>query len=396
MARTLNKLIDTRIRTAELKPGRHSDGGGLYLNAKPGGTRSWLFLYNKDGKRKAVGIGPYPAIKLASARQRAAEFRQLVAEGGDPQEAGRRERTPTFKECSEQFLNSMEQQWRNDKHRAQWRMTLGEAYCEQILNKPVDRISTDNLLSILSPIWNEKNETASRLRGRIERVLDFAKAKGWREGENPALWRGHLQNLLPARQKLQRGHHPAMPYEQVATFYSELVGKEAMAALCLRLLILTACRSGEALNATWDEFDFENAIWTLPPERTKAGRVHRVPLTSAALDILKPLSAIRRSDLVFPGSQDERPLSGMAMTMLMRRMKRDQYTVHGFRSSFRDWAGDETDHAREVAEAALAHVSGDATERAYRRGDALAKRRRLLEEWASYVTGFTNAEKEGE
>lgn len=385
MARTLNKLTDARIKSADLKPGRHSDGGGLYLNVKPEGTKSWLFLYHREGKRKAVGIGPYPAMKLAVARQRAADFRQLIAEGGDPQEAKRQERAPTFEECTCQFLDSMERQWRNEKHRAQWRSTLGEAYCSQILNKPIDRISTDDLLAILNPIWNEKNETASRLRGRIERVLDYAKARGWREGENPALWRGHLKSLLPARQKLQRGHHPAMPYDMVPAFYIQLCTKQAMAALCLRLVILTACRSGEAFGARWSEIDLANAVWTLPAERTKAGRVHRVPLTDEALAILRPLHEMRRSDLVFPGNTGDRPLSIMSMAMLMRRMELGHYTVHGFRSSFRDWAGDETNHAREVAEGALAHVSGDATERAYRRSDALAKRRLLLEDWARFL-----------
>lgn len=386
MARTLNRLTDARIKSADLKAGRHSDGGGLYLNVKPGGTKSWLFMFHRDGKRRAVGIGPYPAMKLAAARQRAAAFRQMIAEGGDPQEAQRQERVLTFEECTHQFLGSMERQWRNHKHRAQWRSTLGEAYCTKILNKPVNRISTDDVLSILNPIWNEKNETASRIRGRIERVLDYAKARGWREGENPALWRGHLKSLLPARQKLQRGHYPAMPYMSVPAFYGELCTKQAMAALCLRLVILTVCRSGEALGATWDEMDIANAVWTIPAERTKAGRIHRVPLTDEALAILQPLHELRRSDLVFPGSKSDRPLSGMSMAMLMRRMKLGHYTVHGFRSSFRDWAGDETNHAREVAEGALAHVSGDATERAYRRSDALAKRRLLLEDWAHFIS----------
>jgi len=237
---------------------------------------------------------------------------------------------------------------------------------------------------VLTPIWHDKAETASRLRGRIERVLDFARAKGWRQGENPALWRGHLKSVLPARQKLQRGHHAAMPYRDVPAFVERLQGVEAMAARGLEFLVLTVGRSGEVLEARWSEFDLDAAVWTVPAERMKAGKEHRVPLSDRALAIVKDLRETRISDFVFPGHKKGRPLSNMAFHMLMRRMKVDAYTPHGFRSAFRDWVGDETSFAREVAEAALAHEVGNRVELAYRRSDALEKRRKLMAAWANY------------
>ena len=267
-------------------------------------------------------------------------------------------------------------------------MTLTE-YCVAIQSRKVSTIGTDDVLKVLNPIWTKKAETASRLRGRIERVLDFAKARGWRTGENPALWRGHLKNVLPVRQKLTRGHHAAMPYNQVPAFLEDLRGHQAMAARALEFLILTAARSGEVYEAKWVEIDLEAAVWTVPANRMKAGREHRVPLTDAALAILKPLNEAKQSDYIFPGYKSGRPLSIMAMTMLMRRMKLGHLTVHGFRSAFRDWAGDATAFPRELAEAALAHVVGDMTERAYRRSDALEKRRELMNAWDNFCCKIT-------
>ena len=342
-------------------------------------------MYVRDGRRKAFGLGPYPEVKLAQARQVAAKMRELTAMGSNPATLRQRGITPTFSECVDEFLATMEGQWRNEKHRAQWRMTLGPTYCRSIVNRSVDQISTDDVLSILSPIWTTKHETASRLRGRLERVLDFAKSRGWRVGENPALWRGHLKNLLPTASKLQRGHHPAMPYSMVPDFYLKLAGTDAMAARCLQLVILTACRSGEALNAVWAEIDFDHQLWIIPAERMKAGRTHRIPLSTRATSLLRDLFDRRQSDFLFPGQNAARPLSNMAMGMLMRRMNLAHYTVHGFRSAFRDWAGDETAHPREIAEGALAHIQGDQTERAYRRSDALQKRRRLMEDWCEFL-----------
>lgn len=385
MSRTIHKLTDAFVKSERLSDGRHSDGGGLYLNVKPGGSKSWVFMFNTGGKRRVAGLGPYPAVKLAAARKKAEEYRALVAAGKDPIALQRLSEEPTFAECADLFLASMEGQWRNEKHRQQWRMTLGEAYCKRLLSMRVSAIGTDDVLAVLTPVWQTKAETASRIRGRVERVLDYAKARGWRSGENPALWRGHLRNILPPRAKLTRGHHAAMGYANVPAFVVRLRSLEAMAARSLEFLILTAARSGETLGARWSEFDLDQMVWAVPATRMKAGRPHRVPLSSRATELLTELRLSSQSEFVFPGQRPGRPLSGMAMEMLLRRMKLDDVTVHGFRSSFRDWAGEESAFPREIAEAALAHVVGDATERAYRRGDALAKRRELMESWCEYV-----------
>lgn len=383
MARMLHKLSDVTAKSDKLKAGRHSDGGGLYLNVSQAGSKSWLFMWAREGKRREMGLGSYPVVTLAKARKRADDCRVAVEEGRDPIAEREKETEPTFGECADRLIASMESSWRNDKHRAQWKMTL-TSYCQPIRAKRVSDIGTDDILKVLSPIWQEKPETASRLRGRVERVLDFAKARGWRTGENPALWRGHLKNVLPVRQKLTRGHHAAMPYADVRTFVQRLPVLEAMAARALEFLILTAARSGEALGAQWSEFDLDAGIWTVPADRMKAGKEHRVPLSKRALEIVTVLHEVRLSDYVFPGQKEGKPLSGMAMEMLLRRMKADEFTVHGFRSAFRDWAGDETHFSREVAEAALAHSVGNAVERAYRRADALEKRRQLMQAWADY------------
>jgi integrase len=286
----------------------------------------------------------------------------------------------------------MEEQWRNQKHRDQWRMTLTD-YCGLIRAKKVSEIGVDDVLKVLKPIWTTKSETASRLRGRIERVLGYAKAKGWRQGENPATWRGNLANILPVRQKLTRGHHAAMSYDAVPGFILQLRESEGIAARALEFLILNASRSWEVLGARWDEIDRAAKVWTIPKERMKAGREHRVPLSDAAVEILNRLDNQRFGEhpYVFPGQmkkgqKEGRPLSNMSMAMLMRRLNFSDLTVHGFRSAFRDWAGDRTTFPREIAEAALAHAVGDETERAYRRGDALAKRRKLMEAWEKYLT----------
>lgn len=382
MARAINKLTDAACKAAS-SGGRLGDGGGLYLHVKPSGSKSWAFIWKQDGNRFEMGLGAYPSVKLAKARELATAHRQAIAEGRNPIAEKQKSEIPSFLDCADTFLKSMEGQWRNEKHRAQWRMTVTE-YTKPMHRKSVAEIGTDDVLKVLSPIWQEKPETASRLRGRLERILDFAKVRGWRTGENPALWRGHLKSILPARQKLTRGHHAAMPYSAVPALMRELASREAMAARGLEFLILTAARSGEVLGATWSEIDLESGVWTVPANRMKAGKEHRVPLTPRALQIVKSLHETRISDWVFPGQRQNRPLSGMSFDKLMERIGVDQYTVHGFRSAFRDWVGDETDFAREVAEQALAHRVGDATERAYRRADALDKRRKLMEAWAAY------------
>ncbi|RFC68357.1 MULTISPECIES: tyrosine-type recombinase/integrase [Mesorhizobium] len=393
MALTLNRLTDTAVKAAT-KQTRLSDGGGLYLDVAPGGSKSWVFMWTQNRKRQEMGLGGYPSITLAKARQKAGDCRTAVAEGRNPRIERDREAEPTFADCAEKYIASVESEWRNSKHRYQWEQTLGETYCSHIRSMRVSEIEVEDVLKVLSPIWVTKNETASRVRGRIERVLEYAKVKGWRSGENPAAWRGNLRNLLPKRQKLQRGHQPALPYDEVPAFVVRLRELEAMAARALEFTILTAMRSGEVIGAKWSEFDLEKAVWTIPAARMKAGQQHKVPLSDRALEIMAMLKENERGEYAFageprPGNRQDmlhgRPLSSMAMLMLLRRMKAENITVHGFRSSFRDWCGDQTNFPRDVAEAALAHKVGDETERAYRRLDALEKRRALMQVWADYV-----------
>lgn len=382
------KRLTARAVSTISKPGRHADGNGLYLVVGPGSSRRWLFMFRWEGKLKEMGLGGSTAVSLSEARERAHEARRILATGINPIESRRQAEAAkagdqTFGPFASALVTELSYGFRNEKHRAQWSMTL-TTYAAQLADIPLDQVSTENVLSVLAPIWRVKNETASRLRGRIERVLDAAKARGLRSGENPARWRGHLELLLPKRQKLQRGHHAAMPFMTVPDLIAQLQKRKALAALALELTILTAARSGEILNATWDEFDLQAANWTVPSIRMKAGRLHRVPLAKRSIEILRILQTVRVGIFVFPGQKTGRPLSNMAMEMAMRRMNCGQFTVHGFRSSFRDWVGEATNFPRELAEEALAHVVGDQTERAYRRGDALEKRRNLMEEWAKF------------
>jgi integrase len=388
MARQTQRLSARGVAGLSL-PGRHADGNGLYLVVDKAGAKRWVFLFRFEGRLREMGLGGLSSVPLSRARELATEARTVLATGQNPIDARKIDRAiPTFGACADQLLESMSSEWRNAKHRAQWKMTL-EEYAKPLRGKPIDEITTEDVLKVLKPIWTDKPETASRLRGRIERVLDAAKALGHRSGENPALWRGHLKNLLPRRQKLTRGHHAAMPYDKVAKFCLDLRGREAVAAQALHFCILTAARSGEVLGARWAEIDLDKAIWTVPAARMKAAREHRVPLADPAKAILVAMAEARvhkkPDDHVFPGQKRGAPLSGMAMAMILRRMKLTGVTVHGFRSSFRDWAGECTAFPREVAEAALAHTVGDETERAYRRGDALEKRRELMAGWAEYL-----------
>ncbi|TIL40671.1 integrase arm-type DNA-binding domain-containing protein [Mesorhizobium sp.] len=384
MARALHKLSDVAVKAVKAS-GRHSDGGGLYLWVSPSGSKSWLFMWARDGKRREMGLGAYPTVSLAKARARAADCRSAVEEGRDPIAEKAKEAEPTFGECADKYITTIKSEWRNAKHEYQWNQTL-TSFCESIRPKRVSTITTEDVLEVLAPIWQAKAETASRLRGRIERVLEFAKVKGWRSGENPAAWRGNLRNLLPKRQRLQRGHQPAMPYAEIPAFTARLRKAEAMAARALEFTILTVARSCETLGATWPEIDFKGKLWNVPKERMKAGAPHTVPLSVEALAILKALHEQRQEGQQFIFTRDsENPLSNMAMMMLLRRMKQTEITVHGFRSGFRDWCGDATSFPREVAEAALAHKVGNETERAYRRSDALEKRRKLMQAWADYL-----------
>ena len=398
MPRELAKLSATAV-TKATKPGRLSDGGGLYLNVTPSGAKSWVFMWKEGRKRWEMGLGAFPDVSLKAARDKAAKYRTAVAEGRNPIDERKKAKQTTFGACAEAFIKSMEGEWRNPKHRYQWRQTLGcedasvkrkVSYCATLRDKPVADITTEDVLAVIEPIWQAKNETASRLRGRIEQVLDYARVNKWREGENPARWKGHLEYRLSARKKLTaRGHLAAMPYRDVPAFMATLRQREAMAARALELLILTAARTSEVLKAEWSEFDLEAGLWTVPASRMKGGEEHTVPLSNAALRLLQPLHENRLSNYVFPGNDSPRAknkacLSQMAMEMLLRRMGVENATVHGFRSSFRDWCGDETDFPREIAEAALAHKIKSDVERAYRRSKALEKRRVLMEAWAAF------------
>jgi integrase len=322
-------------------------------------------------------------VTLARARELASQARAKLAEGINPKDARRLSGGTTFGECADRVIEAMRPSWRNGKHAAQWEMTLRD-YAAPLRRLPADKITTDDVLSVLKPIWNTKPETASRLRGRIERVLDAAKAQGLRNGENPARWRGHLDQLLPKRQRLTRGHHAAMSYPELPRFMSDLQARQATAGRALEFAVLTEARSGEVLGARWPEFDLDRAVWTIPATRMKAGREHRVPLSKRAIKIAKELHEVRSGDFVFPGQKAGKPLSVMALEMVVRRMKIEGVTVHGFRSTFRDWSAECTNFTNEVCEAALAHVIENKAEAAYRRGDLFDKRCKLMEAWAKY------------
>ena len=385
MARQINRLNARAVATLT-RNGRHADGGGLYLSISPNGGRRWVFLYRWHGKPTEIGLGSARDVTLARARELAKDARGRLAEGINPKEARKPLEGATFGECADQVIAAMRPSWRSGKHAAQWEATLRKD-AVPLRRLPVHAISTDDVLSVLKPLWNEKPETASRVRGRIERVLDAAKAQGLRTGENPARWRGHLDQLLPKRQRLARAHHAAMSYEAVPAFIADLQSRDTTAALALEFIVLTAARRGEVLGALWDEFDLERAVWTVPAHRMKAGREHRVPLSGRALAIVKALhQAAGGGELVFAGYKPGKPLSGEALAMMLRRMKLDDVTVHGFRSAFRDWAAECTNLSNEVCEAALAHTVSSGTEAAYRRGDLFEKRRKLMDSWAAFCS----------
>lgn len=384
MVRKINRL-NARVVATTTKQGRHADGGGLYLSISSNGGRRWVFLFRWHGKPTEIGFGSARDVTLGRARELAGQARAKLAEGINPKDVRKPTEGATFGECADRQIEAMRPSWRNDRHTAQWKMTLQE-YAAPLRRLPVDRITTDDVLSVLKTLWNDKPETASRLRGRIERVLDAAKAQGLRTGENPARWRGHLDQLLPKRQRLTRGHHAAMNYSAVPAFISDLQARQVTAAGALEFAILTGARSREVIGARWEEFDLNRAEWTVPAQRMKAGREHRVPLSRRALKIVSAVYEARHSDFVFPGQKPGEPLSVTALLVLLRRMRITDATVHGFRSAFRDWAAERTNFANEVCEAALAHVIENKAEAAYRRGDLFEKRRKLMEAWAAYCT----------
>jgi integrase len=387
--------LSARRAQTEKTPGLYADGGGLYLQVSATGAKSWIFRFQIRGRRRDMGIGPTSLYSLAEARQRALEARKLVAEGVDPIEARHAKRSAaaietakgmTFRACAFAYINAHRSGWRNSKHAAQWPATLAAYAYPHFGSLPVQAVDVGLVLKAVEPIWTEKPETASRVRGRIESVLAWATARGYRQGENPARWRGHLENLLPPRSKVRRvEHHAALPYVEIAGFMGELRQQDGIASRALEFLILTGARTGEVIGATWDEFDLKNRLWTVSAERMKAGREHRVPLSRAAVQVIEAMAVIRCSEYVFPGQRNGRPLSNMAFLMLLRRMGRGSLTAHGFRSTFRDWCAEQTNFPRELAELALAHNVGDSVERAYQRGDLFEKRREIMNAWAHFI-----------
>ena len=393
MARQIGKLAALTVKRTK-KPGYYGDGGGLWLQVSRSGTKSWIFRYTRDGRTRDMGLGSLTAVSLADARPIAQGCRKLLSDGLDPIEHRRSIKAAarldaakaiSFDDCAEKYIEAHKLGWRSTKHAKQWRATL-ETHVSPVLGLiPVQDVDTALVIKVLEPIWATKTETASRVRGRIEAVLDWAAAREYRSGENPARWRGHLKNLLPKRSKVRRvKHHLALPYPEVGSFVRELRQQNTIAAESLEFLILTATRTGETIGAQWIEFDLKKCVWTVPPERVKAEKVHRVPLAKPVLAILQRMAEARQSDYVFPGQRYRRPLSNMALLSILRRMGRPGITVHGFRSTFRDWAAEQTNYPREVAEMALAHAVSDEVEAAYRRGDLLEKRKRLMNEWARY------------
>jgi len=389
--RKSNKLTPLAIKSAN-KPGLYGDGNGLYLQVSQFGTKAWLYRFMRDGVARKMGLGPLHTVSLADARQRATEARRMALDGIDPiahrdakRAAAKLEaaKAMTFEQCAEKYIAAHSDSWRNDKHRAQWGSTLKTYVYPVIGELPVAAIDTGLVLKVIEPIWNEKPDTAGRVRGRIEAVLSWATVREYRAGDNPARWRGHLDNVLPKRSKVRAvKHHEALPYVEIPAFMAELNSKDFLSARALEFTILTAVRTSEAIGAKWDEFDLDAKIWTVPGARMKSGRDHRVPLSPRVLEILSALP--REGQFVFAGAKAGKPLSNMAMLELVRGMKGNGLTVHGFRSTFRDWAADRTSYANHVVEMALAHTVKDAVEKAYRRGDLFEKRARLMDEWATY------------
>src|SRR5580658_348643 len=404
MPKRATGLSAAKVRTAG--PGRYCDGDGLYLLVRSPESRFWVFRWVRAGRMREAGLGragsERGAVSLAEARGKAAELMRLVKAGIDPlaqrdaekaaANAAKEERDlkqKTFKAAAELYMAAHEAGWRNPKHRQQWANTLETYAYPRFGEIPVDDIETEHVLAALQPIWTARPETASRVRGRIEAVLDYARTRDWRTGENPARWRGHLDNLLPKTSKVRRvEHHAALPWAEIGVFMAELRRQDGIGARALEFAILTAARTGEAIGATWDAIDIDQKIWTIPAERMKAGKEHRVPLSAVTTEILHAMAKlsarVEPSAPVFPGGRPGKPLSNMALLATLRRMERGDLTTHGFRSTFRDWAAEHTEYAREVVEQALAHALESKVEASYRRGDLFEKRRLLMTDWAVF------------
>jgi integrase len=391
---SIHRLSARAVETAAA--GYRADGGGLYLQVSKAGAKSWVLRYERGGRRREMGLGSLLNVSLATARKKAAEARALLGNGIDPlaekQARLAAERgSLTFREAAEAYIAAHAAGWRNAKHGDQWRNTLATYAYPAIGDLSVKDIDTPHVLKVLEPIWTAKTETATRVRGRIESILDWATARKYRDGENPARWRGHIDKLLPKPGKVAAiEHFAALPYAEVPAFLAALKEQQGIAAQALAFCILTATRTGEVIGARWDEIAGD--VWTIPAERTKARREHRVPLSKPALailDTLRPMADLLghgAAGFIFPGGKPGKPLSNMAMLATLKRMGREDVTTHGFRSAFRDWCGEQTNFPREVAEAALAHVIKDKAEAAYARGDLLAKRAQLMAAWGRYCT----------
>jgi integrase len=408
MARAIEKLSPSTV-TKTTTPGMYGDGAGLYLHVGPDAGektgKSWIFRYMMDGKQHEMGLGPLHTIGLGKARQLARECREQRLSGINPLAARKQRRDAakleaskavTFRSCATKYIAANRAAWRNAKHAAQWDATLATYVYPVIGNLPVAAVETGHVTKILEPIWVSKAETATRVRGRIESILDFGRAHGWRAGENPARWRGHLQNVLPKTAKIQTiVHHPALPWREIGAFMMTLAKEKGVSALALRYAILTVGRTGEVIGARWSEIDIPAAVWTVPAGRMKAGREHRVPLSEPALATLREASRLREKShqdgFVFPGGKAGKGLSDTAMSRVLLRLGRSDVTVHGFRSSFRDWAG-ETGKPDDLAEAALAHIRDDKTQTAYQRGDLLERRQRLMADWAAFCARPTGGD----
>jgi integrase len=392
MARPLHRLTALKVNRAKA-PGMYADGGSLYLRIAPGGSKQYVFRYIRNGRLHDMGIGPCAILSLVEARERAVEARKLLLDGIDPLQAKRARfaelkaaeaKAVTFRQCAEGFIRDNEASWSNAKHRLEWERSLAKYAFPVLGSLPVAAIDTPLVLRVLKSIWQQTPKTASKVRGRIENILGWATVHHYRSGDNPARWQGHLEHALPAI--AQGGHHAALPYDEMATFMAKLRQQTGVPARCLEFTILTAARIGEALGATWDEIDLDKRIWTVPAARMKAGQEHKVPLSTAAIAVLQGLHAIRQSDYVFFGAYAGKAIGKNTPLQTLNSVVGNGATVHGFRSSFRDWAAERTSFPREVAEKALAHAVGDATERSYQRGDFFEKRRRLMDAWGDYCS----------
>jgi len=393
--RKIQKLTALAVKNLS-KPGYHSDGAGLYLQISPTGSKSWVFRYTRQSKQHELGLGSVQAVPLATARVKADEMRLQLATGTDPLQVRKqaqiataleRARAMTFDQCAEAYIKAHRTDWKNAKHVAQWGSSLKKYASPNIGKLPVAEVDTGLVVKLLKDIWEEKTETASRVRGRIEKILDWATTSKYRQGENPARWSGHLENLLAKPSKAKKvKHHPALPWQDVGEFMVDLRKQPGVAARAVEFAILTAARSGEVRGATWQEIDLDARIWTVPAHRMKAEKEHRVPLSTAAVQLLKTVP--KTGELVFGGSRLGQPLSVMSLLSVLRRMDRSDITIHGFRSSFRDWCSESVANSfpREVCEHALAHKLPDKVEAAYRRGDLIEKRMLLMQAWADYCT----------